>query len=75
MSAILDEVFKAAKIDKVELPNGLRRSKTSIGTFYYNYSKNKMNLKALRLADAAELDGLELPPAGVALVREGTEEL
>ncbi|WP_109314228.1 beta-galactosidase [Pseudovibrio ascidiaceicola] len=75
MSAILDEVFKPAKIDKVELPSGLRRSKTSAGTFYYNYSKNKMNLKALRLADAAELDGLELPPAGVALVREGTEEL
>ncbi|KZL09437.1 Beta-galactosidase [Pseudovibrio axinellae] len=69
MSAILDEVFKIAKIDKVEMPSGLRRSKTSIGTFYYNYSKNTVNLKALRLADAADLDGLELPPAGVALVR------
>ncbi|WP_189438586.1 beta-galactosidase [Pseudovibrio japonicus] len=73
MSAILDEVFKTAKIERVDLPEGLRRSKTSIGTFYYNYSKNMMNLKTLGLADAAELDGLELPPAGVALVREGTD--
>lgn len=70
MSAVLNEVFKPAKISAIELPEGLRRSQTSIGTFYYNYSKNTMNLKALRLATAAQLDGLELPPAGVALVRK-----
>ncbi|MDD7911408.1 MULTISPECIES: beta-galactosidase [Pseudovibrio] len=69
LKKFLAQVLEPKGIEPVDLPQGLRRRKTSIGTFYYNYAKHPQDLRALGLAEAAELDGLKIPAAGVSLVR------